>query len=323
MAKRHSGKQQAAVPDRHAADAETPGAAAAELSVETTVGAPGDAAAAPGTSPAAEPAVAVPLPDLGTLDLGIPEQRITREIGRQTGPVSRITLGLKALVRDNPWPEFGYGEIEPFYLALDGNGRGGRELIIDAIKERKITLMFEVGCFLCGSTLQWLRASENLTVVGIDPWDGNWAAYISEMAYDPAKSRNVWHLTEKQHETIVSNLRRHGNFCVALNNVRLYKTRFFPVRRRSPEAFAYLYSRQIVPELIYIDAGKHRDDLEAAHRLFPKAILCGDDWLWPDASGAMRMQEHVKSFAEEFGFEVRSLRQTWLLTPSALLAPKP
>jgi len=63
-------------------------------------------------------------------------------------PVSKINLGIKALRRDNPWPEFGYGEIEPFYLPLDGGGRSGREIVFDVIKERDIELMFEVGCFL-------------------------------------------------------------------------------------------------------------------------------------------------------------------------------
>jgi hypothetical protein len=246
---------------------------------------------------------------------GVAENRVSREAIQGTGAPSRILHGLKALARDNPWPEFGYGEIEPFYLALDGNGRSGREIVTDLIRERNISLMVEIGCFLCGSTLQWLRASEKLTVIGVDPWDGNWAAYIALMAVDPVKSRSLWHLSDKQTEIIVDNLRRHGNFSVAMNNIRLYKPRFYPVRRRSPEALDYLHKRDIVPELIYIDAGKHRDDLDAAHALFPRALLCGDDWLWPDEKGVLRMQEHVKSFAADHAFEVRSLRQTWILSP--------
>ncbi|SHI43653.1 hypothetical protein SAMN02745194_00360 [Roseomonas rosea] len=244
------------------------------------------------------------------------DKRTAREaVGEGTGPVSRINLGLKALLRDNPWPEFGYGEIEPFFLALDGNGRGGREIIFDTIRKRNIQLMVEVGCFLCGSTLQWLRSSDKLTIIGVDPWDGNWAAYIERMALDPIQSRSVWHLGDEQVATIVANLRRHGNFCVAMNNVRLYKQRFYPVRRHSPEALSYLHVRGIVPELIYIDAGKHRDDLDAAYKLFPNAVLCGDDWLWPDEKGVLRMQEHVKAFAAEHGFTVQSSRQSWLLIP--------
>lgn len=257
--------------------------------------------------------VADPIPAPLVQDDVTGEERASRESVPLHGPPSRISLGLKALLRDNPWPEFGYGEIEPFMLALDGNGRGGREIVIEVIREKQISLMVEVGCFLCGSTLQWLRASDELTVIGVDPWDGNWAGYIAQTALDPIRSRSVWHLSEAQIATIVANLRRHGNFAVAMNNVRLYKHRFYPVRRRSPEALKYLHLRQIVPELIYIDAGKHREDLDTAYELFPKAVLTGDDWLWPDETGVFRMQEHVKAFAAEHGFEVRSARQTWVL----------
>lgn len=228
-------------------------------------------------------------------------------------PVSKITTGMKPLRRDNPWPDFGYGEIEPFSLPLDGGGRGGREIILEVIRERGIELMVEIGCFLCGSTLQWLKASDKLTVIGCDPWDSNWAAYIENMAIDPMRARTVYHLSDEQIATIVHNIRRHGNFAVAMNNVRLYKDRFIPVRRRSPEVLGYLADRGIEPQLIYIDADKKRDDLDVARKHFPNAVICGDDWLWPDETGKMVMQEHVKDFAKEYGYEVRSARQTWLL----------
>jgi hypothetical protein len=238
-------------------------------------------------------------------------------------PISRINLGLKALRRDNPWPEFGYGEHEPFDLALDGGGRSGREIIVEAIKAHSVELMVEVGSFLCGSALQWLRTSDKLTVIGVDPWDGNWAAYVELMALDPVKSRSVWHLTDTQVARIVYDIRHFGNFCTAMNNVRLYKDRFIPVRRSSPEALRYLHDRGIEPQLVYLDATKERVDLDVAHKLFPRAILCGDDWLWPDASGVLRMQEHVKAFAAEHGFEVRAARQSWLLIPHPLEAVAP
>jgi hypothetical protein len=228
-------------------------------------------------------------------------------------PVSKILNGLGALRRDNPWPEFGYGEIEPFYLPLDNGGRGGRELITDIIKSPDIDVMVEIGCFLCGSTLQWLRTSSKLTVIGCDPWDSNWGIYIEQMALDPRRARTTFHLSDEQIATIVQNVRKYGNFCVAMNNVRLYKDRFIPVRRRAPEVLTYLHDRQIEPKLIYIDADKKREDLDVARELFPNAIICGDDWLWPDESGVLRMQEHVKAFALEHNYEIQSSRQTWLL----------
>jgi len=234
-----------------------------------------------------------------------------------TPPKSRILAGLPFLRRDNPWPEFGYGEHAPFDLSLDGNGRSGREIVIEAIKANDVKLMVEVGCFLGGSTLQWLRAFPQLTVIGVDPWEGNWAAYIEMVANHPIQSRSVWHLSDQQIEEIVRRLRRHGNFLTALNNLRLFKERFIPVRRYTPEALQYLFEREIVPELIYIDADKKADDLYVAHKLFPDAILCGDDWLWPDADGVLIMQKHVNEFAAKHGMTVEAKRQTWLLKKPA------
>ncbi len=237
-----------------------------------------------------------------------------RDMTKEGGsPVSKILLGIPFLRRDNPWPEFPWGEHKPFHLALDANGRGGREIIIRQIVERNVKLIVEVGCFLGGSSLHWLNAKADLTVIGVDPWGGNWAAYIEQMAVDPNMSRHVWHMTEEEVARIVTMLRRHGNFGVALNNLRLYKDRFIPVRQSSPEALYYLARRDIPVEMIYIDAFKHRDDLDAAYDLFPDAILCGDDWLWPDETGEFIMQRHITEFANEHGFQIEANRQSWVL----------
>ena len=254
-----------------------------------------------------------PSPTAASVGSGGGDGLASKETVPPSRPVSRIGLGLTPLQRDNPWPDFCYGEVEPFTLALDGNGDAGRELVVDIIREKRISLMVEIGCFLCGSTLQWLRASDDLTIIGVDPWDGNWAFYIEDIAAHPVMKRSVSHLSETQIAAIVANLWRHGNFCIALNNVHAYKHRFHPVRRKSPEALNYLHLRRIVPDLIYIDANKNREDLDTAFKLFPNAVLTGDDWLWPDETGVFRMQEHVKAFAAEHGFEVRSARQTWVL----------
>ncbi len=230
-------------------------------------------------------------------------------------PVSRINQGLKPLLRDNPWPDFIYGEVRSFELSLDGGGRGGHEIIIDVIKKYDVKLMVEVGCFLGGSAVKWLRAKKDLTLIGVDPWDGNWAAYIETMALDPVRSRTVWHLKEEEIALIVACIRRYGNFCTAMNNLRIYKDRFIPVRRKIPEAFGYLRERLIEPDLVYIDAGKYREDIDTAYEMFPDAIICGDDYLWPDENGVFRMKEAVHSFAEEHNMEVQHKMQTWLLVP--------
>lgn len=221
--------------------------------------------------------------------------------------------GLENLRRDNPWPDFPYGEHAPFHLALDCNGDGGREIIFKAIHDNDITLMVEVGCFLGGSALHWLQSKPDLTLIGVDPWENSWAKYVEDMPGDANMMRHVVHLPDQEVQRIADLIRKYGNFSVTMNNLRLYKDRFIPVRRFSPEALTYLKSRNVPLQMIYIDAFKHRDDLDTAISLFPDAILCGDDWLWPDETGELVMQRHIKEFALEHGFEIEDSRQSWVL----------
>jgi hypothetical protein len=226
-----------------------------------------------------------------------------------TDPLPNITEGMAALRRDNPWPDLPVG-VDPFYLSLDG---GGRSLITDLIREHEITLMLEVGCFLCGSTRQWLNASPTLQIVGVDPWDGNWSVYVRLRSAEGSTMMD----TLENPEEIANTIQRHGNFALAMNNIRDERERFTPVRQRSPEALRYLKRRQILPELIYIDALKSDEDLWVAHEVFPRSILCGDDWTWRDEDGRYLMRDHVQAFAAEKDFDVRAEGATWLITPRA------
>lgn len=233
--------------------------------------------------------------------------------GMSACPDAATVPALAMLGRDNPWPRFPYGEHAPFHLALDADGDGGREIIVRMIRDHDVSIMVEVGCFLGGSAIRWLEAKDDLTVIGVDPWDGNWAAYVEGMATDAGMSAHVAHLSDAEVARIANMLREYGNFAVAMNNLYGFRRRFIPVRRFSPAALEYLSERDIPVDLVYLDASKGREDLDTAHRLFPDAILCGDDWLWPDASGEMTMQTHVKSFAREHGFEIEDRRQSWIL----------
>ena len=121
-----------------------------------------------------------------------------------------ITAGMDALRRDNPWPELP-AEVEPFYLSLDA---GGRHLVGDIIREHGVTLMLEIGCFLCGSTRQWLDSSPDLVVIGVDPWDGNWASYIRKKT---AEDHPIFAALD---DATADTIQRYGNYCLALNNIR-------------------------------------------------------------------------------------------------------
>jgi hypothetical protein len=215
-----------------------------------------------------------------------------------------VTRGLEALRRDNPWPEL--PDVAPFYLSLDG---GGRELVSKLLQQPGIELMVEIGCFLCGSTIQWLDANPSLTVIGIDPWDGNFGPHIRMRAAEGNRAMD----TLEDPVATAEAVERYGNFVIAVNNVRGYRERFIPVRQLSPDALHYLKRRDITPDVVYIDAFKHEDDLYVADDLWPGAILCGDDWNWKDADGRLIMRENVERFAKERGFAVEADRATWVL----------
>lgn len=218
----------------------------------------------------------------------------------------QVLRGLSALRRDNPWPQLP-ADVEPFYLSLDG---GGRNLITDLIREREVTLMLEIGCFMCGSARQWLSSSPNLEIIGVDPWDANWAPYVRKMAQEDNRM-----LADLERPTDIADIiQKYGNYVLALNNIRDIGDRFIPVRQRSPEALHYLSKRKIEPDLIYIDAFKSDEDLWVAHRLFPDALLCGDDWTWRDEDGRYRMREHVERFAAEHRYYVRDEAATWVVS---------
>ena len=223
-----------------------------------------------------------------------------------------IIAGMDALRRDNPWPELPAG-VEPFYLSLDA---GGRHLVIDVIREHGVTLMLEIGCFFCGSTRQWLDSSPDLEVIGVDPWDDNWSTYVRKRAEE---GHPIFAALD---DTFADRIQRYGNYCLALNNIRDARDRFIPVRQRSPAALHYLRRRGIQPQLIYIDAYKSDEDLWVAHDLFPRSILCGDDWNWADEDGRFRMREHVERFAAEKGFTIEAEGATWLLPNRGALPPR-
>ena len=134
---------------------------------------------------------------------------------------------LRHLRRDNPWPELPPEEVAPFYLALDA---GGRHLVTDVIQKRGISLMVEVGCFLCGSTRQWLESRPELIVIGIDPWEDNWGNYIIKKTAEGKPSMRMLDDPAATAQTVIE----YGNYSIALNNVRDWRDRFVPIRQRSP-----------------------------------------------------------------------------------------
>ena len=199
-------------------------------------------------------------------------------------------------------------DIEGFYFSLDG---GGRELIAETLHKHNIKLMVEVGSFLCGSTIQWLDMDDQLQIIGVDPWTGDWASILDRYIDNPVFETCWAKISDRQ--SVVDSVRKHGPWMSSMANVQDYRDRFFPVQARSPEFLYTLKEEGVVPDLMYFDNDKTLEDLNVAHELFPNAILSGDDWRW-GADQGFPVQKAVNDFCKRMGFEVEARRATWVLT---------
>lgn len=196
-----------------------------------------------------------------------------------------------------PWPEQP-PNVKPAKWELDG---GGRELVLNKIPKEGNFLIVEIGVFLGSSLRQWLGASEGVHVIAIDPWEGEWwADYAAE------RGRN---------ELVEQFKLKDGPYLTFLSSLWEQRNRIFPARGFSPAKLYELAKVGVQPHLIYFDSNKTGDDLEIAHKLFPSAIITGDDWTWGGPEYPIR--KAVREFADKHGFYVRSHNATWVLSKDA------
>src|SRR5262245_53400051 len=88
-----------------------------------------------------------------------------------------------------------------------------------------------------------------------------------------------------------------------------YRDRVTPLHMTTPEGLRTLAQHGLAPDLIYFDA-EHTteavfDDLETASRLFPDAVLVGDDYDEP------RVRAAVERFADRHGLSVETVGDEW------------
>lgn len=218
----------------------------------------------------------------------------------------------KALKLLCPTPDV--DELLGLNFEIDG---GGRELIDEIIGSfENEVLIVEIGAFLCGSSRRWLKASQKSFVIAVDPWEG-----LSELdvcadikGYGKATwAQNVFKRENVNPATLIEEVKEFGWFKVACAAVKEFEDRFIPVRSYSPGALVGISEFGLTPDIIYIDAGKVIDDLEAAHVLFPNSILCGDDWNWGNEEMGYPMQEAVKKFCAENSYSYKYKLSTWVI----------
>jgi hypothetical protein len=221
----------------------------------------------------------------------------------------RIKTKLQALRRENPWPDISALDGRPSYeWSLDG---GGRHLIVDLIRERQPKVFLEVGVFVGGSALQWLRNSpDDMTLIAAEPWGKSAEYWVEAMVLE----RPSWIPDFEPVLALQAVLKECGIYKVALHNLRDFRDRVIPLR--IPATTLYGYLRGFVePDIIYIDATKEREEYVLAHEIFPRSILCGDDWNWRDAKGEFAMRPFVYEVAESRNCDVVAEGATWVLRP--------
>lgn len=77
----------------------------------------------------------------------------------------------------------------------------------------------------------------------------------------------------------------------------MFRERVIPLRMDTISGMKLTNQHGVSPDIIFIDAGHDyisaRADLSNALQLFPDAILCGDDFLWPGVG--QTVTEHVRA----------------------------
>ncbi|MGI0501038.1 tetratricopeptide repeat protein [Limnospira platensis] len=215
---------------------------------------------------------------------------------------------LESLKKLFPFPNV--NEVDSFYFSLDG---GGRDLVINTIHKNAVKLMLEIGVFLGGSAIQWLESTHNLTVIGVDPWNSDFASVLEN--YDSRPAFKHCFKAIKDRKAFIQSVRQHGAYISATANMKKYKDRFIPVQSYSPQILYELHNLGVIPELIYFDNNKNLNDLEICFELFPEAILSGDDWTW-GANQGFPVQNKVNDFCQRHGFSVQVKSATWMLSKS-------
>lgn len=204
-----------------------------------------------------------------------------------------------------PMPDV--SKVKEYYFSLDG---GGRELIVEELEKKSVELMIEIGCFLCGSTQDWLQTTDSLKVIGIDHWELDAASILESYDDNPVFEPCFKKITDRAE--FIGSVKSNGPFLSAMANIKKYSSRFYPVREFSPEALYVLHELGVNPDLIYIDSDKVLDDLDVCRELFPQAILCGDDWTW-GADEGFPVQRAVTDFCKRAHVNVRVNRATWVI----------
>lgn len=192
--------------------------------------------------------------------------------------------------RAYPWPE------ERPNVPVQEHGwlhRGNERLLLRLLAERRPKIIIELGSWLGLTTSVLLEAAAEWegVVFAVDRWDEELLLTEQRAQYEQADS------------VALEILQQRMLLPTFLANTWEYRHRLFPVRMDSVDGLRALWRMGVLPDLIYVDADHTRlavlAELEACEELFPKALVCGDDWQW------LGVREAVRAFAEARGGRLR------------------
>jgi hypothetical protein len=193
-----------------------------------------------------------------------------------------------------PWPAV-RPAVPPVDRGWDG---GGRDIVTRRLVERSCKIVLEIGSFLGLSTRTWLSAAPAVTVVCVDPWFDQYEDDSGLRHWPDVVGKNIYHLF--------------------LSSCWEFRERIIPVRGTSPTELQVIADLGVQPDLIYIDGDHAYDaalaDIETSHRLFPQALLTGDDWTWDKHTRTpAAVREAVEDFAAARQWRIEARGNTWAL----------
>ena len=173
---------------------------------------------------------------------------------------------IAALRLSHPWPAERPADPVPLSGWL---GEGNKRLLRRAIAEVRPRVIVELGSWLGLSARFLAEAAPDATILCVDTWEGG-----------------EEHHRSSQFRPVLGRL--HGSF---IAHLWPHRDRVVPVRGRSWDGMQAIHDHGVAADLVYIDASHETPDvlrdLETARRLFPDAVLTGDDWSWPSVRRAV------------------------------------
>jgi predicted O-methyltransferase YrrM len=171
-----------------------------------------------------------------------------------------------------------------FLLPEDLDGwNGNSEVFGDLIRETLPSVIVEVGSWKGQSSINMARTCKKLglktKIYCIDTWLGA-LEFWDTLKDTPERDLMLKNGYPQIYYQFLSNVDHNG-----VNNF------IIPVPMPSNIGLKLLHKQGIKADLIYID-GSHdyvdvSSDINMSLKLFPDAIVCGDDLLWPDVQKAL------------------------------------